>query len=142
MDRGLTPRRFLKVKFAQCPIRLSLGILGRKWTLLILRNIGVYRIDRFNRLLESLPGIAPKVLSTRLHELESAGLIRKTEVRRSPIVVRWDLTEQGLDLVPVMMMMGAYHSKWDPDTLHPGRSSMKLGELYDRQALALLRRML
>ncbi len=123
-------------------MRLSLGLLSRKWALPILRNIAVYRIDRFNRLLASLPGIPPKVLSTRLHELESLGLIRKTEVRRTPIVVRWGLTPMGRDLIPAMMMLAAFHSKWDPDTVHPGRLPMRLSQMYDRAALRLVEQFL
>lgn len=123
-------------------MRLSLGLLGRKWSLLVLRNIAVYRIDRFNRLLASLPGIPPKVLSTRLHELESLGFLEKVEVRRAPILVRWDLTEMGRDLLPAMMMLAAFHSKWDPDTIHPGRLPMRVGEMYDRDALRILARFL
>ncbi len=140
--RNLTPKRFVKVRFARCPIRLSLGVLSRKWSLLILRDIGVYRVDRFNQLLKSLDGISPKVLGTRLRQLESDGLLRKVETRRSPKMVRWDLTERSRDLVPVMMMMGAFHSKWDPDVIHPGRARMRLSELYDREAMRLLRRMI
>ena len=139
---GFAPKRFLKVPFARCPVGLSLGILSRKWSLLILRDIGAYRVDRFNRLLESIPGIAPKVLSTRLRELEAAGLIRKVETRRSPKLVRWDLTERGLDLVPVLMLVTAYQSKWNAALLHPGRPPMKVHEIYDRRAMRLLERML
>ncbi len=123
-------------------MRLSLGLLGRKWALLILRNIAVYRIDRFNALRGSLPGIPSKVLSTRLRELESWDLIRKVEVRRSPRLVRYDLTERGRDLLPAMMMLAAFHSKWDPDAVHPGRLPMRVSEMYDRDALRILERFL
>jgi DNA-binding HxlR family transcriptional regulator len=47
------------VNFAQRPIRTSLGVLDKKWTLLILRDIGILGIDRFNRILDSLPGLTP-----------------------------------------------------------------------------------
>lgn len=123
-------------------MRLSLGLLGRKWALLILRNIAVYRIDRFNRLRSSLPGIPSKVLSTRLRELEALDLIRKVEDRRSPRLVRYDLTERGRDLIPAMMMLSAFHSKWDPDTVHPGHLPMRVHEMYDRDAMRLLERFL
>lgn len=132
------PRRYLKVRFDRCPVGLSLGVLGRKWSLLILRDIGAYRIDRFNRLLASLPGLAPKVLTTRLHELERLGLLRKVEERRAPRLVRWDLTERGEDLIPVLMMITAYQSKWNPELLHAGRPSMRVHEMYDRNAMRLL----
>jgi len=35
-----------QVKFVKCPIRTSLGILGKKWTILIIRDIGVRKINR------------------------------------------------------------------------------------------------
>jgi hypothetical protein len=43
------------VKFAQYPIKTSVGVLGKKWTMLILRHIGFLKIVRFNRILESIP---------------------------------------------------------------------------------------
>jgi DNA-binding HxlR family transcriptional regulator len=48
-----------QVKFVNCPIRTSLGILGKKWTILIIRDIGVRKINRFNRILESIRGLTP-----------------------------------------------------------------------------------
>jgi DNA-binding HxlR family transcriptional regulator len=132
------PRRFLTVRFDECPVGMSLGVLGRKWSLLILRDIGAYRIDRFNRLLASIPGLPPKVLTSRLRELETLGLIRKVEERRSPRMVRWDLTPRGRDLVPVLMMITAYQSKWNPELLHPGRPTMRVHEMYDRAAMRIL----
>lgn len=62
------------VKFMACPVGTSLGVLGRKWTLLILRNIGFLKTKRFNKILQSTPGLTPLVLSMRLNELEQTGL--------------------------------------------------------------------
>lgn len=138
VNPGGSPKRFLKVRFDACPIGLSLGVLGRKWSLLLLRNIGAYRIDRFNQLRRSLPGIPPKVLSERLAELEAGGLIHRVETRRTPRMVRWDLTRKGKDLVPVMMMLTAFQSKWNAERLHPGRPPMRLAQMYDGPAMRLL----
>jgi DNA-binding HxlR family transcriptional regulator len=73
-----------QVKFVNCPIKTSLGILGKKWTILIIRDIGVRKINRFNRILESIPGLTPRVLSMRLKELEKEGLIECIEKKKSP----------------------------------------------------------
>ena len=142
INPAFPPKRYVKVRFDRCPIGLSLGVLGRKWALLILRDIGAYGVDRFNRLLKSIPGIPPKVLSTRLRELESLGLIQKLETSRSPILVRWGLTDRGRDLVPVMMMITAFQSKHNPELIHPGKPTMKVHEMYDREAMRLLEAML
>jgi DNA-binding HxlR family transcriptional regulator len=142
INPSFPPKRYVRIRFNMCPIGLSLGVLGRKWALLILRDIGAYGVDRFNRLLESIPGIPPKVLSTRLRELESLGLIEKVETSRTPILVRWGLTERGRDLIPVMMMITAFQSKHNPELLHPGKPFMKVHEMYDREAMQLLEAML
>jgi DNA-binding HxlR family transcriptional regulator len=142
VNPSFPPKRYVKVRFAKCPVGLSVGVLGRKWALLILRDIGAYGVDRFNRLLKSIPGIPPKVLSTRLRELETLGLIQKLENSRTPIRVRWGLTDRGRDLIPVMMMITAFQSKHNPELIHPGHSSMKVHEMYDREAMGILRELL
>jgi DNA-binding HxlR family transcriptional regulator len=142
INPAFPPKRYLKVRFSKCPVGLSVGVLGRKWTLLILRDIGAYGVDRFNRLLESIPGIPPKVLSTRLRELEALGLIQKLETSRTPIRVRWGLTDRGKDLIPIMMMITAFQSKHNPELIHPGKPSMKVHEMYDREAMRILEKML
>ncbi|HZY46668.1 MAG TPA: helix-turn-helix domain-containing protein, partial [Candidatus Bathyarchaeia archaeon] len=112
----------LKVKFANCPIKTSLGILGKKWTMLLLRDIGFRHIDRFNRLLESIPGITPRVLSMRLKELEEEGFIKCVEQKDSPKIVRWALTEKGVDTLPILMRLIAFGSKWYPqETFEDGK---------------------
>ncbi|HYZ58955.1 MAG TPA: helix-turn-helix domain-containing protein, partial [Nitrososphaeraceae archaeon] len=78
-----------QVKFVQCPIKTSLGVLGKKWTILILRDIGFLKIVRFNRILESIPGLTPRVLSMRLRELENEGFIECAGGRKNPIMVVW-----------------------------------------------------
>jgi DNA-binding HxlR family transcriptional regulator len=49
----------LQVRFIKCPIKISLGVLGKKWTILIIRDIGFLKINRFDRLIESIPVIMP-----------------------------------------------------------------------------------
>src|SRR3989442_12379514 len=56
----------------QCPVGIDLATLGRKWAIHILRSIGVEHIDRFNRILRSLPGLTARVL-----------IMRRTSLRRA-----------------------------------------------------------
>ena len=106
----------LQVKFANCPIKTSLGVLGKKWTLLLLRDIGFRHIGRFNRLLESIPGITPRVLSMRLKELEEEGLISK-QLEKDGLqnTVHWFITEKGVDTLPILLRLIAFGSKWYPE---------------------------
>src|SRR2546422_3698048 len=69
--------------FAARPIKPDLGVLGRKWALLILADIGLRRVDRFSGLLRSNPNLNSRILSRRLRELVEAGMIRKGGKKRA-----------------------------------------------------------
>jgi DNA-binding HxlR family transcriptional regulator len=127
------------VRFAECPIRATLGVLGKKWTMLILRDVGLRKIDRFNRLLESVPGLTPRVLSMRLKELEEAGYIKRTENNESP-TVRWSLTEKGVDALPILFSLIAFGSKWHPEDVFEDKKQRKLEELFEPEALRIIGR--
>jgi DNA-binding HxlR family transcriptional regulator len=105
------------VAFKNCPIRTSLGVLGKKWTLLILRDIAFLKIDRFNQIVRSIPGLTPRVLVLRLKELEEGGLIMPVIIQRKPKLVRWTLTEMGKDTVPILMSFISFGGKWYPETV-------------------------
>lgn len=126
------------VNFAQCPIRASLGVLGKKWTLLVLRDIGILGIDRFNRILDSLSGLTPRVLSMRLRELEKEGFIECIEKEKSPMVVRWTLTEKGRDIIPILLQFTAFGSKWHADFVFEDRAPRKLNELFRPKAIKII----
>ncbi|MBI1196251.1 MAG: transcriptional regulator [Phenylobacterium sp.] len=79
---------------AACGGRKALVLLGRAWTLAVVWKLsGGPR--RFSELRLDLPQITPKVLTTRLRELEAEGLVRRTEVATSPPTVEYALTELG-----------------------------------------------
>ncbi len=136
--RNFTPR-FVNVEFADCPVETSLETLGKKWAMLIVRDIGVYGIDRFNQLLKSMSGIPSKVLATRLKQLEKDGfLTRNVERAVPPQIVRWSLTEKGLDAARVGMMMAALGCKWNADKVFDDKRPRKMHEIYNREGMELL----
>jgi DNA-binding HxlR family transcriptional regulator len=116
--------------FKNCPIQTSLGVLGKKWTLLILHDIGLLKISRFNQILATLPGLAPKVLATRLKELEREGFIECLENTKNPMVVRWGVTEKGKDTLPILMRYVAFGSRWYADVVFPDKAPRTLNELF------------
>jgi DNA-binding HxlR family transcriptional regulator len=77
------------VEFKNCPIRVSIGVLGKKWMLLILRGIAFLKIDRFNQIRRSVISLTSRVLIMRLRELEESGLIEPIVVQEKPKLVRW-----------------------------------------------------
>jgi DNA-binding HxlR family transcriptional regulator len=120
------------VMFKNCPIRTSLGVLGKKWTLLILRDIGFLKIDRFNQILRSLPGLTPRLLIMRLRELEKTGLIKPIIVQKKPKLVRWALTEMGEDTIPILMSFISFGSKWYSDVVFEDREPRTVRELFPK----------
>jgi DNA-binding HxlR family transcriptional regulator len=136
-----TPSRPLRpsVSFKECPIKIGWGVLGKKWTMMILRDVGFRKIDRFNRLLESIHGLTPRVLSMRLKELEQEGFITCVESKRSPMMVRWALTEKGEDTMPILMYLIAFGSKWYADVAFEDKRPRTLSELFtSAQARAVI----
>src|SRR6266481_5629440 len=52
-------------------------LLGRKWALLIIRDIAFLKLRRFGQILKNNPGLTPRVLSRRLDEMTKEGLVKK-----------------------------------------------------------------
>jgi DNA-binding HxlR family transcriptional regulator len=113
-----------------CPIEASLGLFGKKWTLLVLRDVAMRKKERFNELVRSLPGISPRILSRRLRELESEGLLSRTVERHSPEVVRWKVTEKGWDALPILFSYVAFGSKWYADRVFTDGQPRSVKEQY------------
>lgn len=129
-ERGSDESALLpSASFNHCPITISAGLLGKKWTMLILRDIGMRNIQRFNRLLQSVRGITPRVLSQRLKELNQEGYIECVE-ERSPTVVPWTLTEKGRDTLPILMSFIAFGSKWYADQVFHDKKPRTLSNLF------------
>ena len=139
--KNLEPRYLSPIDFADCPVEATLGVLGRKWSIVIIRDIGVYGRDRFNQLLKSLPGISPRVLATRLKQLEDDGIVEKfVEKSTPPKVVRWSLTDKGLDALRVGMMVATFGARWQADRVFFDGRPRTTRELYNREGMELLTR--
>lgn len=120
------------VKFKKCPIELTMSILGKKWALLILRDIALRKINRFNKIRRSLSGLTPRVLTLRLRELEENRLIQATVIKENPRVVEWELTEKGKDTVPILLDVMAFGAKWYPDEVFEDHRARTIGEIYSK----------
>lgn len=79
--------------------------LGRKWTLLILRDLAFLKSSRFGEILKNNPGLTPRVLARRLREMEVEGLISRT---RTGLAVNYRLTPKGEDAVYILLAFLRY----------------------------------
>ena len=93
-----------------CPVAKATELLGEKWMILILRELllGSHRYNEFQR---ALSRISPSLLSKRLKQLESAGIvIRKVQQGRKGY--GYYLTPAGKELAPIVEHMAIWGMRW------------------------------
>ena len=88
----------------QCPVETTLGLIGNKWKVLIIRDLLTGK-KRFGELKKSIGNISQKVLTSNLRDMEQSGLITRTVYPEVPPRVEYELTETGLSLNPVLNSM-------------------------------------
>jgi DNA-binding HxlR family transcriptional regulator len=75
----------------------TMDVLSGKWKISILARLG-YKPMRYSELLRDINGIAGKVLSRELKDLETNGLISRVVSQNQPVSVTYNVTEYGLTL--------------------------------------------
>jgi DNA-binding HxlR family transcriptional regulator len=96
-----------------CPIEATFRIIGKRWTVLIIREI-LRGNTQFNRFKENIEGISPKVLTERLRELEHLGIIRRRIVSEYPLRVEYNLTDIGRGFELVLLSAASFSMKYMP----------------------------
>jgi DNA-binding HxlR family transcriptional regulator len=99
-----------------CPIETTFRIIGKKWTVLIIREM--FRgTTQFNRFLEGIRELTPKVLTERMKELQRLGIIKRKIVSESPIRVEYILTDLGRQLEPTLLAAASFSMSCLPKTV-------------------------
>jgi DNA-binding HxlR family transcriptional regulator len=93
-----------------CPVAKVTELLGEKWMLLILREL-LLGSSRYNEFQRALSRISPTLLTKRLKQLESAGIIlRKKQQGRKGY--EYLLTPVGRELSPIVVHMATWGMRW------------------------------
>lgn len=97
---------------ARCSVAAALRVVGEKWTLLVLRE-AFYGVRRYDELLVRI-GCARNILSDRLRKLVDSGLLRRVAYQEEGQRERHEyrLTDQGLELFPVVIALMQWGDKW------------------------------
>jgi DNA-binding HxlR family transcriptional regulator len=126
-----------------CPIKASMGFLGRKWALVVLRDLAFLSNPTFGSILARNPGLTPRVLSFRLREMRTEGLVEKVADATDERVFHYRLTAKGRAAVPILTALIAFGMEQLPqkvwadgrartlEEVFPGRAQALLGPLYD-----------
>jgi DNA-binding HxlR family transcriptional regulator len=99
-------------KRSECPISSSLDIWGDKWSLLIVRDLMISMQCTYGDFLKSEEKIATNILATRLQMLEANGIITKLNHPESKAKVLYQLTQKGIDLLPLMIEIHLWADKY------------------------------
>ena len=100
---------------SHCPINLSLELFGDSWTLLVLRDMMFAGKRHFRELLQSDERISSNILADRLARLVDHGLLTKADDPTHKQKAIYSLTEKAITLLPVIVQIGAWGSRWIPD---------------------------
>ncbi len=91
----------------------GLEVFGDKWSLLILRDILFRGKKTYGEFLKSEEGFATNILSARLAHLVETGILVKSKNPSDARKDFYNMTEKGIDLIPMLMEMVLWSSKYD-----------------------------
>ncbi len=96
-----------------CPLALAAELLCRRWTILIISRL-IDGCTTFNEIHQGVPRISPSLLSTRLAELEHAGIVTRTK-RKNTRGHIYQVTQAGQDLEDIITNLAVWGQHWARD---------------------------
>lgn len=97
---------------AFCPVfHRAVELIGRRWTGAIIRAMRS-GCTRFSDIAHAIPGLSDRLLSERLKELETEGLVSRSVFPETPVRIEYHLTDKGRDLDEVMQAIGDWSYRW------------------------------
>ncbi len=97
---------------AFCPYyHRAMELIGRRWAGVILMAM-MSGVEHFSDLVSAIPGLSDRMLSERLKNLESEGLVRRVVIPETPVRVEYHLTEKGHALGGVVEAVTAWAHDW------------------------------
>jgi DNA-binding HxlR family transcriptional regulator len=113
-----------------CPINNTFKIIGKKFTILILRNMIYLNQTRFNQLLDSIEEINAKTLSVRLKEMQKDGLVERKIYPGTPVKVEYHITGKGRALIPILYQMAKFSIQYCPKDVFKDKKPRTVEELF------------
>ena len=89
----------------------ALEVIGRRWTGAIVRSM-LAGATRFSEILGDVPELSDRLLSQRLKQLESEGIVERTVTPTTPVRVEYSLTEKGRALASVVDAVAHWAEEW------------------------------
>ncbi|MGP8078791.1 MAG: winged helix-turn-helix transcriptional regulator [Thermoplasmata archaeon] len=118
------------VPLEACPIATTLGTLGRKWTLTVLRDIAFFPDASFSLILRNNPGLRPRTLSLRLKQLAGEGLVIKSPPADGTRRRSYRLSEKGLQVWPILATLAQFGVQNHPQVVFADARPRNLEEVF------------
>lgn len=100
---------------AFCPtFHRALEIVGARWGGAILQ-VMFSGASRFGEIENAVPDLSSRMLSQRLKEYETEGLIERRVIPERPVRIEYLLTAKGQALAPVVEALSRWAEKWMSD---------------------------
>jgi DNA-binding HxlR family transcriptional regulator len=93
-----------------CATARALDLVGERWALLVVREL-LLGPKRYTDLRRGLPNASPNVLSQRLRELESGGVIRRRQLPPPAGSRVYELTDWGRELDEIVLSLGGWAAR-------------------------------
>lgn len=93
-----------KKELPLCPVATTVGLIGNKWKLLIIREL-LSGTKRFGELRKGIPDISQKVLTQNLRAMEKDGIVERKAYAEVPPRVEYLLSDLGNTLRPIIDSM-------------------------------------
>jgi DNA-binding HxlR family transcriptional regulator len=93
------------------PFQRAIELIGKRWTGTVVKAL-LPAPARFNQLLAGIPGISDRVLTERLRELETEGIVERLVDPGPPVRVSYRLTSRGRALEPVLTAVAEWADAW------------------------------
>jgi DNA-binding HxlR family transcriptional regulator len=103
---------------SNCPINLSLEVIGDRWTLLIIRDMMFAGKKHFREFLQSDEGVSSRTLADRLQTLQAEGIVTRHGDPNHKLKAVYRLTKAGIDLLPMLVDLGVWGNRYraaDPE---------------------------
>lgn len=87
-----------------CPVREALKVIGGKWRLQIVHEIGI-DTRRFGEMKRLIPAISEKMLIQELKSLTEHGVLNRKAFKQIPPKVEYSLTSYGKEILPIIQQI-------------------------------------
>lgn len=95
-----------------CPkFHCAVELVGRRWTGAILSAM-LMGATRFTDIIHAVPGLSDRLLSERLKELETTGIVTRMVHPETPVRIEYRLTEKGEELNSVISALSSWADEW------------------------------